>query len=494
MLHLTLLALSIPDTTKNKMKDKTLNRLLFLVGFLTLVFYYGLIHPLVPFDTDDWMNLSLSRPLYPSLKCWNPTKVFPECLETTAATIAARYITPIIGDYINSLILVNAIVLSFFITIYLYLAQKLLIERFHLSLLSSFCIIVFFALLHFLALKTKPFDNDYLWYAEDCNCYYHYIISNLLNACLILWLLRCNTNDLWKRWHVAILAIVTYFALCSNLYSTIILISYAGAMLLYNLYACNKSERIWLKIYIQQNVYFLIVVGSWFIIQLIEMNGIRAKSYGHIDDSLVEYVPLAIQNLLAVRFNLGVILFMILMLLGAKIHNHFSSNHKILHIGKQQTVILLAAILSLLYLIILSAKVKPENMQKGQIIFSWFFFFLLLSILCTGYIISRIKAFRYLLPLCIFLVSFNFQNIRREFLGVQCLWGTTEYECIEYGRDFINHVLYTEALGQDSVIIQVPKFDYKDNWPLSFDCGFAIGNTLYKHGITRRHLKSSFKL
>ena len=49
------------------MKDKTLNRLLFFIGFLILVFYYGLIHPLVPFDTDDWINVTISRPLYPSL-------------------------------------------------------------------------------------------------------------------------------------------------------------------------------------------------------------------------------------------------------------------------------------------------------------------------------------------------------------------------------------------------------------------------------------------
>jgi O-antigen ligase len=94
-------------------------------------------------------------------------------LEPVVAMFAVRFITPIIGDYINALILANAIVVSFFITCYLYFVQKLLNDKFQLSPLSNFCIIVLFVLLHFLILKTKETGNDHLLYAEDCNCYYH---------------------------------------------------------------------------------------------------------------------------------------------------------------------------------------------------------------------------------------------------------------------------------------------------------------------------------
>lgn len=474
------------------MKNKTLNRLLFLIGFLTLVFYYGLIHPLVPFDTDDWINLTISRPLYPSLHSWNPTKVFPERLEPAAATVAVRFVAPIIGDYVNALILVNAIVISFFITLYLYLVQRLLTNRFRLSLPSSFCIVVLYAFLHFLILKTKETSNDYLWYAEDCNCYYHYIVSNLLCASLVLWLMLRDVNNLMKGWRVIVLIIVTYFALCSNLYSTVILIAYIGAKLVYELIACNKKETKWLGDYIKRHSYFLVVLFLWLVVQLIEVNGIRANAYGHMDDSLSEYILLSTQNLLALRFNIGVIVFLTLVLLGAKAYHTFSDHHRMNHIGKQQVILLLASILSLLYLILLSSKVKPENMLKGQIVFSWAFFLLLLTILCFGYICSKVKGIRWLLPLTIFLVVFNIQDIKTEYLGVQCQWGTNEYECISTNRDIINQVRYAEALGQDSVTIRVPKFNYKDNWPLAFDCGFSIGNTLSKHKITRRKLKSSF--
>ena len=476
------------------MTNKALNRLLLFLSFIAFVFYFGQIHPLVPFDTDDWMNMSIVRPLYPSLNWWNPTKVFPERLEPAVAMFAVRFITPIIGDYINALILANAIVVSLFIACYLYFVHKLLNDIFRLSPLNNFCIIALFVLLHFLLLKTKETGNDYLLYAEDCNCYYHYIIPNLLCSCLVLWLLRHVSLD-WKNYiQAAIIIPVTYLALCSNLYSTVILIAYIGAKLLYDLFECNKKDRGWLILYIKQHTYSIIVIFLWLIVQLIEVNGIRANAYGHVNDPLAEMIASTIKSSFAVRFNIGVVIFATLTFLFAKILDYSSGRHPILHIGKRQIVILLATILSFLYLVLLSSKVKPENMQKGDVIFSYAFFILLLLILCVGYLCARIKGLRYFLPLLILLVTFNIRNIRSSFLGVQCLWGTTEYECIAYDRNFIDQARHAEALGLDSVSILVPKFDLKDNWPLAFDSSEGVCATLSKHSVIKRYIKSDFKL
>lgn len=476
------------------MTNKALNRLLLFLSFLAFVFYFGQIHPLVPFDTDDWMNMSIVRPLYPSLNWWNPTKVFPERLEPAVAMFAVRFLVPIIGDYINALILANAIVVSFFISCYLYFVYKLLYDKFRLSSLCYFCILAIFVLLHFLLLKTKETGNDHLLYAEDCNCYYHYIIPNLLCSCLVLWLMRHDSWD-WKNYiQTTIIILVTYLALCSNLYSTVILIAYIGAKLLYDLFECNKKERRWLSLYIKQHAYCIIVLFLWLIVQLIEVNGIRANAYGHVNDPLAEMVLSTIKSSFAVQFNIGVIFFAALTFLSAKILDFISGRQPFFHIGKRQIVIVLAAILSFFYLVLLSSKVKPENMQKGEVIFSYAFFILLLLILCVGYLCSRIKGLRYFLPLLILLVTFNIRNVRSTFLGVQCLWGITEYECIVHDRNFIDQARYAEALGQDSVTILVPKFDLKDNWPLAFDSSEGICATLSKHFVIKRYIKSEFKL
>lgn len=476
------------------MKTKILNRLLLFLSFIAFIFFFGQIHPLVPFDTDDWMNMSLERPLYPSLNWWNPTKVFPENLEPTVSMLAARFISTIIGDYVNALILANAFVVSFFIICYLYFVHKLLNEKFLLSPLCNFCIMALFVLLHFLLLKTKETGNDYLLYAEDCNCYYHYIIPNLLCSSLVLWLMRHESLDWKKYFQSMIIILITYLVLFSNLYSTVILIAYIGAKLLYDLFECNKKESRWLINYIKQHSYGIIVIFLWLIVQLIEVNGIRANAYGHVNDPLAEMIVSTIKSAFAVRYNIAVVLFATLTFLFAKILDCLSGRHTILYIGKRQIVILLATILSFLYLILLSSKVKPENMQKGEVIFSYTFFILLLLILSVGYLCSRIKVLRYFLPLLILLVTFNIRNVRSAFLGVQCLWGTSEYECIAYDRNFIDQVRHSEALGQDSVTILVPKFDLKDNWPLAFDSSEGICVTLSKHSVIKRYIKSDFKL
>lgn len=475
------------------MKDKTLNRLLLFLGFLLLLFYYGLVHPLVPFDTDDWINMTLRRPLYPSLNCWNPTKVFPERLETAAAAFAARAVAPVVGDYVKAIIMVNAIIVAGFISLYLYLIQRLLTFRFRLSQTCSFCIVVLFALMHFLLLKTRAAGNDYLWYAEDANCYYHYIVSNLLNACLVIWLMLHGARNL-GIWRAVILCIVTYFALCSNLYSTVILIAYVGSSLVYDIVNCDKKESGWMGKYIRRNVYFLGVVVLWLGVQLIEVSGIRANAYGHVDDSLSEYMALSIQHFLATNYNFAIVFGAALVVICAKIHDLIAHQHKTLHIGTRQAILLLAAILSLAYLILLSAKVKPENMQKGQVIFSYAFFLLLLSALSLAYLCTKFKAVRYLLPLAIFITAFSVNSYRTAFRGVQGQFGITEYECIDHDRDIIDQVRYAHALKQDSVVIRVPHFDVKDNWPLAFDCGWAVGVTLQRHHLLNRHLKTTFAL
>ena len=476
------------------MTDKTLNRLLLFFGFIAFVFYYGQIHPLVPFDTDDWLNMSLVRPFYPSLNCWNPTKVFPEKLEPAVAAFAVRVIAPIIGDYINALILANAIIVSFFITCYLYSVHKLLNNKFQLSPLNSFCIMFLFALMHFLLLKTKEIGNDYLWYAEDCNCYYHYIIPNLLCSCLVLWLMRHEVLE-WKNiFYSGLVILITYFALCSNLYSTVILIAYIGAKLLYDLIKSHNKDCNWLSIYIKRHTYGIIVLLLWLIVQLIEINGIRANAYGNLNDPLAETIVPTLKSAFSVQYCTSFIVLAFLSILCAKIIDCKYRCHPIIYIGKCQIVILLATILSFSYLVLLSSKVKPENMQKGEVIFSYSFFLLLLLILCVGYLNSKVKVIKYFLPLFLLLVIFNIRNVRSSFLGVQCLWGTTEYECITLDRYFIDQTRYAEALGLDSVIIFVPKFELKDNWPLAFDSSEAISVTLSRHSITKRYIKAKFEL
>lgn len=85
--------------------------LFFFLVFLLLFFFS--LHPIVIFDTDDWGNLCLSRPLYPTLQTYNPSKILPEFLMPLVSLISVKLLYPITNDYVFQHHLVLPFVIHF---------------------------------------------------------------------------------------------------------------------------------------------------------------------------------------------------------------------------------------------------------------------------------------------------------------------------------------------------------------------------------------------
>lgn len=468
------------------------NWLYYILLFIVLFVFYSYIHPLVPFCTDDWGNMTLVRGVYPSMSQWNPTKIFPECLEPLVAMVAAYFVTPIIGDYVAALIFSNAFVLSFFITIYLYSSQKFLEYRFHLGKLTCYMIIALFAILHFLILRSHWSNNDFLWHATDVNCFYHYIIPTLLCASLVMWLMRHNVADIKDIRTIALLVLVSYLALFSNLYSSVVLVAYCGSMLLMNLIEDKKQDNNWIRKYVRQNSYFLAIVFLWLIIQLMEATGIRAKAYGHMEDPFMESLFLTIKNFFTIHYSLKFIGLTVLIIAAAKIMSYMMGNRQFLHIGKEEVIVVLSLLLTSAYLILLSSKVDANYIQKGNAIFSFAFYYLILTILCVGYLCAKIKYFKVLLP---FLVLFSFYESNTQgsvYRDVLQEFGYEAKSYIDFNHDIIRQVCMADAMGQDTCLIKVPEFSRPGKYPLSNDCSEYVGLALHKHNIVSRYIVTKF--
>lgn len=93
-----------------------------IIGVSLLCFFIK-IHPLYIYDTDDWTYISYSRPAWPTVKQWNPTKILPEILMPLSAELGVRFIYPFTGDYIGSMAVTFGIVLVVFIMGYLVLQR-----------------------------------------------------------------------------------------------------------------------------------------------------------------------------------------------------------------------------------------------------------------------------------------------------------------------------------------------------------------------------------
>lgn len=97
--------------------------------FMFLYIFFTVIVPIVPFDGDDWYFTGAMRLPIPLWGRFNPSKVLPEVLEPLGGYIAAFVIYPITRNYLRSINLVQAFIVTIFILIYLIYYYKYLTKR-----------------------------------------------------------------------------------------------------------------------------------------------------------------------------------------------------------------------------------------------------------------------------------------------------------------------------------------------------------------------------
>ena len=469
--------------------------------FAFFLVFFTRIHPIAPYDGDDWYNIIIERTSYPSLDFWNPTKVFPEQLEPFVATLAGYLVVPLLGDYINGLIWANAFVVAISIIIYIYSVQRCIEARLYLSRLTVQALMIVFILLHFILLRTSEECNEHLWYSNDANCYYHYVIPNMLCASLVLWLIRHDVRKENNGRTLAALILLTYLALCSNLYSVVILISYIGAFLLMDFKSTsrdvNKSTYplgCWLLIYIRRNAYFLVIIALWSIVQWIESHGIRANTYGYMKEPMIYCLKVSVYNFLTIGYNQWFLLISLLAICGAKLINYRREKHSLWYVGLQHWTILIAAFLSVIYLILLSSRVDPAYIQRGDVIFEFAFFIIFLVILSLAYVCFHLRLTALFIPLLMLFLLFQTNTSGRTYKDVCEKFEPDLQGSIRIDRDIVQQILDAEAARMDSVTILVPKYPYGENWPVMSPryASQYYGRALYKHNQTKREIITIF--
>ena len=466
-----------------------------------VVFFFG-VHPIAPYDTDDWLFMGIERPSYPSLYCWNPSKVLPERLEPFVSMIGGYLIVPLVGDYIKGIILTNAIVVSLFIIVYLLLLHRYLEANFSLGRLTNLSIILVFTVLHFLILRTAKENNDYLWYTHDAACYYHYVIPSLLNASLVLWLMQRDFRIEKSGRVTALLIALFYLALCSNLYSSVILIAYLGSILILDLIIpkplipnSTESDNGWFKKYIHRNIRYLVIIFFWGVIQWFEANGTRANGFGYLHEPMIYCLKVTIYNFITLSYNHWFLLISILAFIGAKFWDFKQNRQGLWHIGFRQWVILLSLGLSIAYLILLSSRVDPTYIQRSDVIFAYAFFFLLLVTHALVYLCKQHRHVTFAMPLLFVVLLFLTNTKGKTFKDV-----IEEYEpeletCLAIDNDIVQQILDADAARLDSVSIDVPTYSkHSYNWPVMVTdyASQYYGHALYLHNQTKREIKTRF--
>jgi hypothetical protein len=452
------------------------------------------IHPIIIFDTDDWYYSFANRGAYPISSAWNPTRVLPETIMPFVLLFGTNILSIFSDNYINNVIVINSIVVSSFILLYVYSFYNLLKEKFKLNILYNFSITILFILLHFLIFRNANANNLYMFYSLDACCYYYYLIPGLLNMSLVM------NYVTYKKFYfkdnifrTSIMFLLCYLSIFSNLFHSIILASFIGTGLLIELIdkkILSKSNFKFDKIkeFLINNIDKFIILFAWLLVQLFELKGGRASSLNSNLGFIVMFKN-SIKDLIGVYGLLNKTFIKIsLFTLTAGIFIIFK---KRLYKDKIFINSICSMLITVLYLLLVCSKAGSWYISRPDVLISILTYIFVFICFVLSYILKKYKRLFIIVPTLLFILYFEINTSDTTFRESNIL--NLPYEdCIKINNEIINQI--KEASYNDLNIIYIPKFDSNDNWPIAFYGHQWIIESLNKHGVIKNKFIGNFEI
>lgn len=461
------------------------------IGWYVLVFgflyiWFTRVKPLVAYDGDDWLYLSFVRRAVPIWKYWNPARVLPEVLMPLCGAVAAYAVMPITGDYIGSITVVSAAVTSCFITVYVWCFGKLVQHLFNLNTVRRMIMSALFLLLHFMVFRDDENSNNYLFHCWDLTCVYYYLIPALLNCSLVMYMMVHSDCREMKKAEapekMSVFLLATYFAVFSNLPSSVILAIYAGVRMLADL--IRSWKKVSCKAYLKDHWMHAAILFAWLLSVVFELTGGRAQDDMGYRLSLLQGLKETAYRFLLVlkNSNEAFVLFaaavMVLTLVVFLCSRRKPEKGLLWLVGEIMlcTVIMLAAV------ILLCTKVDITYVARSEYLFGLYFYGFLLLLIALLFVLTRQPKLWAVLPLLLCILASYVNTDGMTFLNSN-LQGCEANVCKAIDEEIIDQIMAASLAGQETVTIYVPVTSSPENWPHASFVGDRIANTLYKHGL-----------
>lgn len=477
--------------------EKQIRIIILCIVFVGIFIFY-IKHPLYVFNVDDWTYISYKRLPIPDWRFWNPTRIFPEVIFPIISKIGVFAIYPFMGDYIESIALAFAFSVAVFIIVYFAMAAFLIDKMFSLNITHWTLVFVIFVIYHFINDGNGEKLVQYILYGLTLTNTVYYILSSLINAALVLYLMQYDKPLKFElSWKLLLVAIWVYFAINSNMYSSIILISYTLTRIIYELsdfLKIKKEERKLLLRNFFHEYYMLVVILAIYAISLVmEAKGGRSDSLSSGGIELFLTCSYFAESIV----HLTIWLLPLLLVIGGALIilkiNQNQSKDAIIDIAykKMSFICGLSSFISVVFLILLSSKVTPSYIKSPKILFSWLFWVLLWALFSLCYLVKRIKQIMYTLPVALLIMCYIILCSNSVYVSS---YDDTEYISNDNVKKIDNYIIKeaqsADAQGIDYVEVKVPVFNEKGNWPLNTEWGGErIATSLYKHGLTKNYVE-----
>ncbi len=467
---------------KNK-RDIAIFTMFGLAVFAGLLLFFSKINPLVVYDADDWLYVYELRKPIPLIHAWNPTKVFPETFMPLVSYFGALVINPRINNYCFSLTLAHALFSSLILTLYFVHFPILFYKREFASFKSSVIYGCFFLLLHFISHMVNGRNNPFALWSENLTCFYNYTLPVALNAALVMHFMIYGGSKKWfeksNLIHKFVVAVWIYFALNSNLYSSVVLATYIGTELFLILKRELKEKSFDLKTYCGCNWFNLLIIFCWFGTNILELFGGRA---GGMQKSFIINLPITMG--MGVFSLVGKNIFLTILDIFVFVSWRNLHNKKLTPTAER---FLYYIGFGLIYLTFLSATVEPTYIFRPQVTICSFFYIFMGMIACLNELKKTNSKYKRA-PL-VLLGTLGLLFVFPGHLFCPYNYSILSYDkCEVLTNDIISQFNEAEQEGRSEIVLEIPKFTQEGNWPLSDFIGDRYANALYKHKITKSYI------
>lgn len=466
--------------------------------FVGLMLFFVCAHPLYIYDVDDWTYVSSPRPAVPMPFGWNPIRILPEILMPLAAQFGVSCINPFLQDYIQSLAIAFALVLSGVIVAYLGCLDHLLQKVYQLKK-ERYLLLLMILLWHFLPGCTEKAGWQHMFCAGNVTGVFYYTIPSLFNmSAAFLVMSGCKLskkNDVLLN---GAMLLGIYLCINSNMYPSIILaVAVSGELFCAWLKELKNGKKFWtaVRIIICENGVKTGIVCMWFLSILLERTGGRARWASDTQSfqlgKTLSYFVQSIKalNLIWLTGTAGMVAAALIVCAMVVKRGGTAEAKRLdavyLH---QMAVCGFSFVISIVYLILLSAMVNPQYIMGTSMKFSWIIWCFCALTVSMAYLLRRCPKTAALLPLLLCIVV----SVTVTDGDVYMDNGAASYNVQtmkQLDENIIRQAQEAEKNGLKSVEIKIPKHE-SETWPLALSYGGErIARTLYRHGLTQTQLE-----
>lgn len=473
-------------------KDKLFSICFIIAVFLAMLVFFESAHKLVILDADDWTYIAQSRTALPTRSFWNPARILPEILMPWCSSLAVHIIMPVCSDYISALTIMNGIVLSLFITLYIASFYTFVVKRTGLDAKCAAFISGLFLLMHFWAYRTQNLENSYLFQAHDVTCVYYYTIPTMLNASLVMLALAFGLPAKNKNTYLrhGLLFMVAYLAIFSNLFSSCVFAIYAGCEMFLSLVESLRRKSPFRR-FLSANAIHICIVLFWLVSVVFEASGERGREGAGVSFSVGVKAALAQlpqtfldMNKLCLLLCLGLIT--AAALVSVKRENRSGA------FGRVVLLLVMGGCVTTLFLVLLCAKVNPDYIMRVDVRIAILFWFFALAIFCGAFALSKVPAAAIVLPIIILVAFSNIICPLRTFAETNTV-GTQPEIIMEIDRALVEQAIAADKAGKDHAVIEVLWFGGDECcWPHTDYMADRLSAALYRHGIISRCIDFDF--